>query len=160
LTELLKGVPAQCTEVKDLLKAVVEMWGRAAAERMLGTKETRAPSKLETPMESASGSLQPGGEQLLHPSPVELPTAPPAVPVEMRDVQVQHESGFLGREMWDVTFLSTGYVRVEKLVLNSMGQLEEPSEETMSVKRFFRAKPTWPPHIGALNSKTKRCPRC
>jgi hypothetical protein len=56
---------------------------------------------------------------------------------------------FQGRETWDVTFLSMGYVRVEKLVMNSQGQLEEPSEETMSVERFFRMKPTWPPYIRA-----------
>jgi hypothetical protein len=38
LTDLLKGVRAQCTEVKESLKAVVEMRGRAAAECMLGPK--------------------------------------------------------------------------------------------------------------------------
>jgi hypothetical protein len=84
---------------------------------------------------------------------------PPTFPVEMKDVQVQHESGSRGREMWDVTFLSTGYVRVEKLVLNSVGQLEEPSEETMSVERFFRAKPTWPPHIRAFKFQNEALPQ-
>jgi hypothetical protein len=66
LTDLLKGVRAQCTEVKESLKAVVDMRGRAAAEQMLGPKETRVPSKLETPRESASGSLKPSGEPLLN----------------------------------------------------------------------------------------------
>jgi hypothetical protein len=38
----------------------------------------------------------------------------------MMDVQVQTRGSiFQGRETWDVTFLSTGYVRVEKLVMNS-----------------------------------------
>jgi hypothetical protein len=90
---------------------------------------------------------------------LELPDAPPAVPVEMRDVQFQHESDFRGREMWGVTFLSTGYVRVKKLVLNSVGQLEEPSAETMSVERFFRAKPTWPSHIRAFKFQNEALPQ-
>jgi hypothetical protein len=114
-------VRAQCTKVKESLRAVVIMREKAAAERMQVPKEPRVSSKLETPRGSASGSLKPSGEPLLNLSPLELPDAPPAVPVETRDVQVQHESGFRGREMWDVTFLSTGYLRVEKLVLNSVG---------------------------------------
>jgi hypothetical protein len=159
LTDLLKGVRAQCTEVKALLRAVVEMRGKAAVERMTVPKEPRVSSKLKTPRGSASGSLKPSGEPLLNLSPLELPDAPPAVPMEMRDVQVQNKSGFRGKEMWDVTFLSTGYVRVEKLVLNSVGQLEEPSEETMWVERFFGAKPTWPPHIRAFEFQNEALPQ-
>jgi hypothetical protein len=58
LTDLLKGVQAQCTEVKESLRAVVEMRGKAAAERMPAPKEPRVSSKLETPRGSASGSLK------------------------------------------------------------------------------------------------------
>jgi hypothetical protein len=152
-------VRARCTEIKESLGAVVKMRGKAAVERMTVPKETRVSAKLETPRGSASGSLKLSGEPLLNLSPLKLLDVPPAVPVKMRDVQVQHESGFTGREMWDVTFLSTRYVSVEKLVLNSVGQLEEPSEETMSVERFFRAKPTWPPHIKAFKLQNEALPQ-
>jgi hypothetical protein len=93
LTDLLKGVRAQCTEVKESLRAVVEMRGKAALERMTVPKEPQVSSKLETPRGSASGSLKPSGEPLLNLSPLKLPVAPPPVPVEMKDVQVQAGEG-------------------------------------------------------------------
>ena len=122
-------------------------------------KEPRVSSKLETPRGSASGSLKPSGEPLLNLSPLELPVAPPPVPMEMKDVQVQAGEGtFQGRETWDVTFLPTGYVRVEKLIMNSQGQFEEPSEETMSVEKFFKTKSTWPPYIRAFKFQNEALP--
>jgi hypothetical protein len=51
-----------------------------------------------------------------------------------------------------------GYVGVEKLVMNSQGQFEEPSEETMSVEKFFRTKPTWPPYIRAFKFQNEAWP--
>jgi hypothetical protein len=114
---------------------------------------------LETPRGAASGSLKPSGEPLLNLSPLELPVAPPPVPVEMKDVQVQAGEGtFQGRETWDVTFLPTGYVRMEKSIMNSQGQFEEPSEETMSVEKFFRTKSTWPPYIRAFKFQNEALP--
>jgi hypothetical protein len=101
LTDLLKGVRAQCTKVKESLRAVVEMRGKATVERRTVPKEPQVSSKLETPRGSASGSLQPSGEPLLNLLPLELPVAPPPVPVETKDVQVQAREGtFQGRETW------------------------------------------------------------
>jgi hypothetical protein len=39
------------------------------------------------------------------------------------------------------------------------GQLEEPSEDTMSIERFFKAKPTWPPHIRAFKFQNEALPQ-
>jgi hypothetical protein len=143
LTDLLKGVQAQCGEVKDFLHQAVGSGGRAPTA-------TQPPSEFN-PKASPGPSVKRSGGPLLNPPPLELPVAPPPVPVEMRDAQVQAgKRNFEIRETWDVTFLSTGYVRVEKLVMNSQGQFEEPSKETMSVEKFFRTKPTWPPYIRAF----------
>jgi hypothetical protein len=150
-TDLLKGVRAQCGEVKDLLHQAVGSGGRAP-------NATQPPSEFD-PKASPGPSVKRSGGPLLNPSPLELPVAPPHVPVEMRDAQVQAgERNFQGKETWDVTFLSTGYVRVEKLVMNSQGQFEEPSEETMSVEKFFRTKPTWPPYIRAFKFQNEALP--
>jgi hypothetical protein len=152
LTDLLKGVRAQCGEVKDLLHQAVGSGGRAPTA-------TQPPSEFD-PKASPRPSVKRCGGPLLNPSPLELPVAPPPVPVEMRDAQVQagERNFWQGRETWDVTFLSTGYVRVEKLVRNSQGQFEEPSEETMSVEKFFRTKPTWPPYIRAFKFQNEALP--
>jgi hypothetical protein len=68
------------------------------------------------------------------------------------------ENIFRGRETWDVTFLSTGYVRVEKLRMDSQGQFEEPSEETMSVEKFFKMKSEWPPNIRGFEFQNEALP--
>jgi hypothetical protein len=92
-------------------------------------------------------------------SPVDLPDAPPAAPVEMMDEQVRMgENIFQGRETWDATFLSTGYVRMEKLRMDSQGQFEEPSEETMSAEKFFKMKSEWPPNIRGFEFQNEALP--
>jgi hypothetical protein len=115
LTDLLKGVRAQCGEVKDLLHQAVGSRGKTPT----ATQRPQEPG----PGPSVKRGLNTSGDPVLNPLPLELPGAPPPVPVEMKDVQVQAgESTFQGRETWDVTFLPTGYVRVEKLVMNSQGR--------------------------------------
>jgi hypothetical protein len=151
LTDLLKGVRAQYGEVKDLLHQAVGSRGKAPT----ATQRPQEPG----PEPSVKRGLNTSGDPVLNPLLLELPVAPPPVPVEMKDVQVQTgESTFQGRETWDVTSLPTGYLRVEKLVMNSQGQLEEPSEETMSVEKFFKTKPTWPPYIRAFEFQNKALP--
>jgi hypothetical protein len=151
LTEQLKGVRAQCGELKDLLHQAVGSRGKTSTA-------TQRPQKLG-PGPSIERGLNPSGDPVLNPPSLELPVAPPLVPVEMKDVQVQAAEGtFQGRETWNVTFLPTGYVRVEKLVLNSQGQFEEPSEETMSVEKFFKTKSTWPPYIRAFKFQNEALP--
>jgi hypothetical protein len=151
LTEQLKEVRAQCGELKDLLHQAVGSRGKTPTA-------TQRPQKPD-PRPSVKRALNTSGDPVLNPPQLELPVAPPPGPIEMRDAQVQAgERNFQGRETWDVTFLSTGYVRVEKLVMNSQGQFEEPSEETMSVEKFFRTKPTWPPYIRAFKFQNEALP--
>jgi hypothetical protein len=80
--------------------------------------------------------------------------------MEKMDVQAQRaeRTGFQGRGTWDVTFLANGSVRVEKLVMNTQGQLEEPMELTMLAKRFFKMKPTWSPNSRALKFQNEVIP--
>jgi hypothetical protein len=37
-------------------------------------------------------------------------------------------------------------------------KFEESSEETMSVEKFFRTKPTWPPYIRAFKFQNEALP--
>jgi hypothetical protein len=151
LTEQLKEVRAQCGELKDLLHQAVGSRGKTPTATQRPQKPDHGPSLKR--------ALNTSGDPVLNPPQLELPVAPPPVPVEMRDAQVQAgERNFQGRETWDVTVLSTGYVRVEKLVMNSQGQFEEASEKTMSVEKFFRTKPTWPPYIRAFKFQNEALP--
>jgi hypothetical protein len=157
LTELLKGVRAQCAKVKGSLQKVVELRGGARAQQSLDSKEPREATTQETSFNIGADKFN--KEQPLNLSPVDLPDAPPAAPVEMMDVQVQMgENIFQGRETWDVKFLSTGYVRVEKLRMDSQGQFEEPSEETMSAEKFFKMKSEWPPNIRGFKFQNEALP--
>jgi hypothetical protein len=151
LTEQLKGVRAQCGELKDLLHQAVGSCGKTSTA-------TQPPQNLG-PGPSVERGLNASGNPVLNPPSLRLPVAPPPVPVKMKDVQVQAGEGtFPGRETWDVTFLPTGYVRVEKLVMKSQGQFEEPSEETMSMEKFFKTKSTWPPYIRAFQFQNEALP--
>jgi hypothetical protein len=157
LTELLKGVRAQCAEVKGSLQKVVELRGGAGAQQSLDSKEPRGATTRDTSFNTGADKLN--EEQPLNLSPVDLPDAPPASPVEMMDVQVQMGKNiFQGRETWDVTFLSTGYVRVQKLRMDSQGQFEEPSEETMSAEKFFKMRSEWPPNIRGFKFQNEALP--
>jgi hypothetical protein len=136
LTELLKGVRAQCAEVKGSLRKVVELRGGARAQQSLDSKEPRGATTRETSLNTGADKFN--EEQPLNLSPVDLPDAPPAAPVEMMDVQVQMgENIFQGRQTWDMTFLSTGYVRVEK---------------------FFKMKSEWPPNIRGFKFQNEALP--
>jgi hypothetical protein len=71
---------------------------------------------------------------------IQLPDAPPPAPAEMmeteepaRDSQVR----FQGRETWDVTFKVGDKVRIEQMMQNAQGEMEEPIETEFLVKRFF-----------------------
>jgi hypothetical protein len=151
LTEQLKGVRAQCGELKHLLHQAVGSCGKTSTA-------TQPPQNLG-PGPSVERGLNASRNPVLNPPSLRLPVAPPPPPMEMKDVQVQAGEGtFPGRETWDVTFLPTGYVRVEKLVMNSQGQFEEPSEETMSVEKFFKTKSTWPPYIRAFKFQNEALP--
>jgi hypothetical protein len=95
LTDLLRGVRVQCGEVKDLLHKAVGSRGKAQAATQLPLEF----SPKTSPGPLVIRSLHSSGEPLLNPSPLELPVAPPPVPVEMRDAQVQAgERNFQGRE--------------------------------------------------------------
>jgi hypothetical protein len=137
---MLKGVRVQCGEVKDLLHQAVQSCGKIPPPPQ-GPVEPKKPGpnpKSELPAQLAEDSLKPSGGKPSSPLKAGIPEAPPPAPVEMVDVQVQAgETAFQGRETWEVTFLSTGSVRVEIRAMNSQGQLEEPTTIEMSVEKFF-----------------------
>jgi hypothetical protein len=55
---------------------------------------------------------------------------------------------FQGRETWDVTFQVGDKVRIEQMLQNAQGEMEEPIEQESSVKGFFDIMlETWPPNI-------------
>jgi hypothetical protein len=87
-----------------------------------------------------------------------IPEAPPPAPVEMINVQVQTGKGSFRGETWEVTFLSTGFVRVEIHVMNVQGELEEPTTIEMSVEKFFRTKSTWSPNIRSFKFQNEALP--
>jgi hypothetical protein len=150
LTEQLK-VRARTGELKDLLYQAAGSCGNASTATQQPQKRDQEPS--------VERSLNPSGDPVSNPPSLELPVAPPPVPVEMKDVHVQAGAGtFQGRETWDVIFLPMGYVRVDKLIMNSQGQFEEPSEATMSVEKFFKTKSTWPPYIRAFRFQDEALP--
>jgi hypothetical protein len=57
------------------------------------------------------------------------------------------QGGFQGRETWDVTFKVGDKVRIEQMLQNAQGEMDEPIEHEFSVKRFFDIMGTWPSNI-------------
>jgi hypothetical protein len=161
LADLLQGVRTQCGEVKDALHKCVKSGGRVptATEAPPEFKESSPKPSLGSSVQLGTESLKPSGEPPLNPLPLGIPEAPPPVPVEMMDVQVQTgERVFQGRDTWEVTFLSTGSVRVEIHVMNAQGELEEPTTIEMSVEKFFRTKSTWSPNIRPFKFQNEALP--
>jgi hypothetical protein len=161
LTDMLKGVRVQCGEVKDLLHQAVQSCGKIPPPPQ-GPVEPKKPSpnpSSELPARLAEDSLKPSGGQPLSPLKAGISEALPPAPVEMVDVQVQAgKTAFQGRETWEVTFLSTGSVRVEIQAMNSRGELEEPTTIEMSVEKFFRTKSTWSPNIRSFKFHNEALP--
>jgi hypothetical protein len=80
-----------------------------------------------------------------------LPNAPPPAPAEIMEIEEparESQDRFQGRETWDVTF-KVGYkVRIEQMMQNAQGEMEEPIETEFSVESwFFEIMETWPPNI-------------
>jgi hypothetical protein len=81
---------------------------------------------------------------------IQLPDAPPPAPAEMMETEDparDSQGRFQGRETWDVTFKVGDKVRIEQMMQNAQGEMEEPIETEFSVKRFFDIMETWPPNI-------------
>jgi hypothetical protein len=158
---MLKGVRVQCGEVRDLLHQAVQSCGKIPPLPQ-GPVEPKKPGpnpSSELPAQLAEDSLKPSGGKPLSPLKAGSSEAQPPAPVEMVDVQVQAgETAFQGRETWEVTFLSTGSVRVEIQAMNSQGQLEEPTTIEMSVEKFFRTKSTWSPNIRSFKFQNEALP--
>jgi hypothetical protein len=81
---------------------------------------------------------------------IQLPDAPPPAPAEMMETEEparESQGRFQKRETWDVTFKVGDKVRIEQMLHNAQGGMEEPIEQVFSVKRFFDIMGTWPPNI-------------
>jgi hypothetical protein len=81
---------------------------------------------------------------------IQLPDAPPPVLEEMMETEEpvsKSQERFQGRETWDVTFKVGDKVRIEQMMQNARGEMEEPIETEFLVKRFFDIMETWPPNI-------------
>jgi hypothetical protein len=81
---------------------------------------------------------------------IQLPDAPPPAPAERMETEEparEGQSRFQGRETCDVTFKVGDKVRIEQMMQNARGKMEEPIETEFSVKRFFDIMETWPPNI-------------
>jgi hypothetical protein len=49
-------------------------------------------------------------------------------------------------------------VRIEHMVQNALGAMEDPIESEFSVKRFFDIMETWPPNIRSFKSQNDAIP--
>jgi hypothetical protein len=49
-------------------------------------------------------------------------------------------------------------VRIEQMMQNARGEIEEPIEQEFSVKRFFDIMETWPPNIRSFKFQNDAIP--
>jgi hypothetical protein len=78
--------------------------------------------------------------------------------METEEPASESRDRFQGRETWDVTF-KVGYkVRIEQMMQNARGEMEEPIETEFSVKRFFDIMETWPPNIRSFKFQNDAIP--
>jgi hypothetical protein len=92
---------------------------------------------------------------------IQLPDAPPPAPAEMMETEEpasESQDRFQGRETWDVTFKVGDKVRIEQMMQNARGEMEEPIETEFSVKRFFDIMETWPPNIRSFKFQNDAIP--
>jgi hypothetical protein len=92
---------------------------------------------------------------------IQLPDAPPPVPAEMMETEEparESQDRFQGRETWDVTFKVGDKVRLEQMMQNAQGDMEEPIETEFLVKRFFDIMETWPPNIRSFKFQNDAIP--
>jgi hypothetical protein len=92
---------------------------------------------------------------------IQLPDAPPPAPAEMMETEEparESQGRFQGREIRDVTFKVGDNVRIEQMLQNAQGEMEEPIEQEFSVKRFFDIMGTWPPNIRSFNLQNDAIP--
>ena len=92
---------------------------------------------------------------------IQLPDAPPPAPAEMMETEEparESQDRFQGRETWDVTFKVGDKVRIEQMMQNAQGEMEEPIETEFSVKRFFDIMETWPPNIRSFKFQNDEIP--
>jgi hypothetical protein len=81
---------------------------------------------------------------------IQLRDAPPPALVEMMETEEParaFQGSFQGKETWDVTFKVGDKVRIEQMLQNAQGEMEESIEQEFSVKWFFDIMETWPPNI-------------
>jgi hypothetical protein len=92
---------------------------------------------------------------------IQLPDAPSPAPAEMMETEepaTESQDRFQGRETWDVTFKVGDKVRIEQMMQNGQGEMEEPIETEFSVKRFFDIMETWPPNIRSFKFQIDAIP--
>jgi hypothetical protein len=92
---------------------------------------------------------------------IQLPDAPPPAPAEMMETEEparESQDRFQGRETWDVTFKVGDKVRIEQMLQNARGEMEEPTEQEFSVKQFFDIMGTWPPNIRSFKFQNDAIP--
>jgi hypothetical protein len=92
---------------------------------------------------------------------IQLPDAPPPAPAGMMEIEEparESQDRFQGRETWDVTFKVGDKVRIEQMMQNAQGEMEEPIETEFSVKRFFDIMETWPPNIRSFKFQNDAIP--
>jgi hypothetical protein len=92
---------------------------------------------------------------------IQLPDAPPPVLEEMMEIEEpasESQERIQGRETWNVTFKVGDKVRIEQMMQNARGEMEEPIETEFSVKRFFDIMETWPPNIQSFKFQNDAIP--
>jgi hypothetical protein len=91
---------------------------------------------------------------------IQLPDVPPPAPVEMMETEEPARGTRAAfreeRSTWDVTFKVGNKVRIEQMLQNTQGKMEEPIEQEFSVKRFFDIMETLPPNIRSFKSLSSR----
>jgi hypothetical protein len=90
-----------------------------------------------------------------------LPDAPPPTPTEIMETEEparESQDRFQGRETWDVAFKVGDKVRIEQMMQNAQGEMEEPIETEFLVKRFFDIMETWPPNIRSFKFQNDEIP--
>jgi hypothetical protein len=92
---------------------------------------------------------------------IQLPNDPPPALAEMMETEEparDSQGRFQGRETWDVTFIVGDKVRIEQMMQNAQGEMEEPIETEFPVKRFFDIMETWPPNIRSFKFQNDAIP--
>jgi hypothetical protein len=92
---------------------------------------------------------------------IQLRDAPPPAPAEMMETEEparESQDRFQGRKTWDVTFKVGDKVRIEQMMQNAQGEMEEPIETEFLVKRFFDIMEIWPPNIQSFEFQNDAIP--